>query len=145
MRGFDTQQTVTVQATLLPDGDDRDPVRPRRSTSAPPSSALSPGRAGDFTPVDLSAPGRSPAGRPPPWASGSPQHAELDLSAVARRFYQTHPDNYDQLVHLDRRRGHGDAFAYETTVANEIQGIGIDMFDAVARHSAAAAAACAAS
>ena len=55
---------------------------------------------------------------------------ELDLVAVRARFYQDHPDNYDQLViWTDTSLVTGNAFAFETTVANEIRGIGIDVYD----------------
>jgi hypothetical protein len=54
----------------------------------------------------------------------------IDLTAVSRKFYQTHPDRYDQLVTwTDARVLRGNTFAFETTVANEIRGIGTNVFD----------------
>ena len=59
--------------------------------------------------------------------------------ALSRKFYQSHPDNYDQLVLWTDAPLITDAFAYETTVKNEVQGIGVDTYDLVARTSAAPA------
>jgi len=53
-----------------------------------------------------------------------------DLVALTRKFYQTHADNFDQLVVWTDSAIVQDAFAYETTVANEIRGIGVDIYDA---------------
>ena len=56
--------------------------------------------------------------------------ADLDLVATARAFYQGHPDAYDQLVFwTDTGVVTSDTFAFETTVANAIQGIGTEIFD----------------
>jgi hypothetical protein len=49
--------------------------------------------------------------------------------ALGRKFYETHPDSYDQLVVWTDRRIITDAFAYEITVSNEIRGLGIDVYD----------------
>jgi hypothetical protein len=54
---------------------------------------------------------------------------EIDLVAVARRFYQEHPDLYDQLLIWTDTSLTTDAFAFETTVKNEIRGLGIDVYD----------------
>jgi len=55
--------------------------------------------------------------------------AQLDTVALSRRFYETHPDSYDQLVIWTDQVLTVSAFAYEVTVANEIAGIGLDRFD----------------
>ena len=59
---------------------------------------VSPGRTGDFTPVESERAGADAAAAAAPSASGSPTAPQLDTVAVARKFYRTHPDNYDQLV-----------------------------------------------
>jgi len=55
---------------------------------------------------------------------------ELDLPALAAKFYQTHGDEYDQLVMFSNfpfdLEG---AFAFELNIKNEIRGIGLDQFD----------------
>jgi hypothetical protein len=55
---------------------------------------------------------------------------QLDTVAVTKKFYQSHPDNYDQLVIWTDARLIQGAFAFEQTVANEVQGLGIPTFDA---------------
>ena len=90
---------------------------------------LSPGRTGEFVPVDLSANGPTGGGG---GAVGErfAEQAQLDTVEVARKFYQSHPDNYDQLVIWTDATVVDDAFAYEVTVANEMRGIGLSQFDA---------------
>jgi len=90
---------------------------------------LSPGRTGTFSVVNLSDAG--------PIAGGSgavgerfAEKAQLDTVEVARKFYRTHPDNYDQLVIWTDATVIDNAFAYESTVANEIRGIGVSTYDA---------------
>jgi len=128
VRGFDVSQTVTVQAVLLPDG----AVEVHFGTGIGLRNAVvgvSPGRTGQFQPVDLSASGTIPGGSN---AVGERFSAEsdIDLVALSKRFYQTHPDNFDQLVIFTNKTVvGGNTFAYESTVANEIGGIGIDQFN----------------
>jgi hypothetical protein len=127
VRGFDSTSTISVQATLLPSGTIE---MKYGATVAVPAAVvgLSPGRTAVFTPVNLSDAG--------PTAGGSgavgerfARQADLDTVAVARKFYRTHPDNYDQLVMWSDATLIQDAFAFESTVANEIQGIGQDVYD----------------
>jgi hypothetical protein len=127
VRGFDSTRTMTVQTTLFPGG----PVEVRFGAQIDLTQGivgLSPGRTGVFAPVDLAA-GRQSGGA---GAVGErfADEAELDLVSVARRFYQSHPDAYDQLVVWTDRSVVSDAFAFETTVANAIRGIGVEVYDA---------------
>lgn len=51
--------------------------------------------------------------------------------AIARKFHQTHPDDFDHLnlfLGFDYDLG-GNAWAYEINVKNEIQGIGLELLD----------------
>ena len=128
VRGFDKEQSVTVQASLLPNGN----VEVQFGQAIDLGTAvvaLSPGRAGRFSPLDLSASGPLTGGEAAALGERFSQAIDLDLQAVARRFYQSHPDGYDQLVLWTDVAVTEDAFAFETTVANEIHGIGIDVFD----------------
>jgi hypothetical protein len=130
VRGFDSTRTVTVQATLLPNGT----IEMIYGSSIALGDAivgLSPGRTGVFKPVNLSDAG------PTSGAGGAvgerfAQDAQLDLVALSNKFYQTHPDNYDQLVLWTDAPVVTDAFAFETTVKNEIRGIGVDTYDTAA-------------
>jgi hypothetical protein len=49
--------------------------------------------------------------------------------AVAKKFYATHPDSFDQILLWTDQPLIRDAFAYELTVANEVRGIGQEIFD----------------
>lgn len=126
VRGFESQRIVTAQATLLPDGIVE--VRVDDATTLPDAIVgLSPGQTTEFSPVDLSV-GAQGSG---PGAIGErfTQNAELDLVGASRRFYATHGDGFDQLVFWTDTRVVTDAFAFETTIANDIRGLGINLFD----------------
>jgi hypothetical protein len=127
VRGFDSSDTTTAQATLLPDGS----IEMRfASTIALPDAVvgLSPGNTGDFTPVDFTAQASTAGGGAAVGERFSAQ-PQLDSVSLARAFYTTHPDAYDQLVVWTDARVIQDAFAFEVTVANRIGGIGVGEFD----------------
>lgn len=127
VRGFDSVQATTVQVTLLPDGAIEikfgDAV-----TLLDAIVAVSPGRTGEFQAVNLSDQ-TVPGGR---GALGErfAESAGLDTVEISRAFYRSHGDDYDQLIIWTDARLLDDAFAYETTVANGIRGLGIQEFDA---------------
>lgn len=128
VRGFDSTRTTTVQVTLLPSGN----VEMKFSDAISLLDGIvgiSPGRTGFFTPVNLSDAGPTAGGT---GAVGErfAERGELDTVQIARKFYASHPDNYDQLIIWTDAPLIQDAFAYETTVANEIRGLGIDTYDA---------------
>jgi hypothetical protein len=124
VRGFDSTRTTTVQATLLPDGSVEMKFGDITLTDA--VVATSPGHTGDFATVDLSTGSGSGSG-----AVGErfAQANTLDTVAIAKKFYATHPDNFDQVLLWTDQPLIQDAFAYEVTVANEIRGIGQDVYD----------------
>ena len=126
VRGFDSQRTVTVQATLLPSGNIEMIFGSINLGDA--IVGLSPGHTGAFAPINLSDAGPTDGGS---GAVGErfAEDAQLDVVALARKFYRTHPDNYDQVVLWTDAPVITDAFAYETTVKNEVRGIGIDTYD----------------
>jgi hypothetical protein len=127
VRGFDSTSTVTAQATLLPDGT----IEMKYDAVALGDAVigLSPGHTGNFTPVNLSDTGPTGGGGSAVgerFAAGP----QLDTVALALKFYRSHPDSYDQLVLWTDTTVVTDAFAYELTVANEVRGIGVDVYDA---------------
>jgi hypothetical protein len=127
VRGFDLPRTTTVQATLLPSG----VIEMKFGATVNITDAivgLSPGRTGLFTTVNLSDPGPT-AGGAAAVGERFAQQAQLDLVELSRKFFRTHPDLYDQLVIWSDAPLITDAFAYETTIANEITGIGLDTFN----------------
>ena len=128
VRGFDSVRTTTAQVTLLPNGS----VEMKYSDAISLLDAIvgmSPGRTGFFQPVNLSDAGPTSGGG---GAVGErfAERGEMDTVQIARKFYASHPDNYDQLIIWTDAPLIQDAFAYETTVANEIRGLGIDTYDA---------------
>ena len=127
VRGFDTTRNVTVQATLLPNGN-IEMIYGATVTLGDAVVGLSPGRTGTFTTVNMSDSGPTDGGSA---AVGErfAQNAQVDLVAVTKKFYRSHNDNYDQLVLWSDAPVITDAFAYETTVKNEIRGIGVDTYD----------------
>ena len=127
VRGFESSSTVTAQATLLPNGSIE--MKYGDFDLGDAVVGVSPGRTGDFRAVNLSEAGTTGGGA---GAVGErfADERQLDLVALTRKFYRNHPDNYDQLVFWTDAAIIQDAFAYETTVANEIRGIGIDVYDA---------------
>jgi hypothetical protein len=129
VRGFDSTRTITTQMTLLPDGAIEMQFIDASVTLSDAVVGISPGRTGEFKSVNLSDQGPSSGG---PAAVGERFAArpQLDTVAVTRKFYTTHPDNYDQLVIWTDATLVQDAFAFEQTVANEVGGIGVAIFDA---------------
>jgi hypothetical protein len=130
VRGFDSQRSVTVQATLLPSGT-IDMIYGATIGVSDAIVGLSPGRTGTFKTVNLSDAGPTDGGSA---AVGErfAQQAQVDLVALTRKFYRSHDDNYDQLVLWSDAPVITDAFAYETTVKNEVRGLGIDTYDLAA-------------
>ncbi|HEV8392613.1 MAG TPA: hypothetical protein VGQ37_00005 [Vicinamibacterales bacterium] len=129
---FDSPRRTTFQTSLLPDGTIEMKFAPAATWSAVDGiTAVSPGRTSAFTPVDLSTTSTaSPAGNSGAVGERFAQRASLDLVAAARKFYSTHADLFDQLVvWTDDVMTPEDAFAFESTVANNITGIGVDIFD----------------
>ena len=125
VRAFDSTRSVTAQATLLPDGS----VEMKFSDAINIGDSIvgiSPGHTTDVAIADLSTGSGSGSGA---IAERFAQANSVDTFAVAKKFYQTHPDNYDQIVLWTDQPLIRDAFAYEVTVANEIRGIGQDIYD----------------
>jgi hypothetical protein len=83
---------------------------------------------GGITGVDLSAAtGQTSAGA---LAESFSTSASLDTVAIARRFYQTHGDEFEQLVIFSNKRFlEQGTIAYESTIKNMIGGIGDPIID----------------
>ena len=125
VKGFDSQRTATVQASLFPDGSIE--MSFGAITLGDAVVALGPGRTGDFTPLDLSVP--KPATGTGALGERFAASATIDTVAVGKKFYSTHPDRYDQILIWTDQPLIQDAFAYEITVSNDIRGIGQDVYD----------------
>ena len=128
VRGFDSTRAITTQVSLFPGGN----IEMHYIDAAGLTDVvvgLSPGETGEFRPVNLSDPGPTDGG-PSSLGERFATSAQLDSVAVSKAFYATHPDEYDQLVIWTDARLIADSFAFEQTVANEVDGIGIPIFDA---------------
>jgi hypothetical protein len=128
VRGFDSQRSITTQMTLLPDGTIEFVYGSETTGLSDAVVGVSPGRTGEFTPVNLSDAGPSGGGA----AVGErfAARAQLDTVALLQKFFRTHPDNYDQILIWTDAPLIQDAFAYETTIANDVRGLGVQIFDA---------------
>jgi hypothetical protein len=122
---------VNVQLRLAADGS----IDVVYGATVNPTSAVvgvSPGETGIFSAVNLSA---VPASGTIPGGSGAigerfSSRQELDFVAMTRKFYESHGDDFDQLViFTNTRTTEQGTFAFEFTVANEISGIGLDLYD----------------
>jgi hypothetical protein len=92
---------------------------------------VSPGMTGIFKPVDVSAAAATPiSGGSGAVGERFAPTQELDFPALTRKFYQSHGDDFDQfVVWTNVRTTAAGTFAFEFTVANEITGIGVDIYD----------------
>jgi hypothetical protein len=123
---FGSTRTTTVQSTLLPDGTIE--FKYDSSTNVPDAViGVSPGHTADFSAADLSVP--SPSSATGAIAERFAGQSDLDTIAVGQKFYATHPDNFDQILMWSDQQLIKGAFAYEVTAANEIRGIGVDIYD----------------
>ena len=125
--GFESQSTTTVQVSLLSTGAIEMTFDPEVGLGEA-IVGLSPGRTTGFESVDLSA-AAGAAGGAAAVGERFALRGELDTVAVARKFLQTHPDAYDQVVIWTDQPVLFDAFAYEITIGNRIQGIGQAIYD----------------
>ena len=125
VRGFNSMRTVTAQATLLPDGS----VEMKFSDAINIGDAvvgISPGLTPDVAILDLSNGTGSGGGA---IVERFAQANAIDPFAVAKKFYATHPDGFDQILLWTDQPLIRDAFAYEVNIKNEVRGIGQGIFD----------------
>ena len=92
---------------------------------------VSPGTTGIFTPVDVSTASTTPtSGGTGAVGERFAAQQELDFVALGKQFYRSHNDDFDQLVvFANSRTTAAGTFAFEFTVANEVTGIGVDIYD----------------
>jgi hypothetical protein len=124
--GFESQKTMTTQATLLPNGSIEFRFGAANLTDG--IVALSPGRTEVFEPIDLSV-AAAPAAAAVAFGEEFISTPSLDLVAAARRFYAAHPDNFEQLVFWTDIAVIRDAFAFHAPVQNSISGVGVGSFN----------------
>jgi hypothetical protein len=135
---FERTDKNTFQVTLWADGRIDFVYGSELSTNiAEGVVGIAPGSGtGGVTAVDFS----SSAGvsGPAALAESFNENDDLDTVAVARKFYATHRDDYDELVvFTNRRLVASGTFAYEQTVSNSDAGIGDDIFNFSSRYGSA--------
>jgi len=134
---FDNTGRVTAQATLLPGGS----VEMRfdsGTTLRDAIVALSPGATSAFAALDLSAASASTGGGAGAVGERFASERSFDLAGASQVFYSEFGDNYDQLVFwTDTRVTDADTFAFESTVKNQIRGIGQSSVDLAAEYGSA--------
>ncbi len=125
---FDQSDKNTFQVTLWSDG--RIDFVYGEVTRALEEGAVgvAPGGGGALTAIDFSS--AANASGPGALVEGFRSEDALDTVAVARKFYLTHPDDYQQLVvYTSRRLTASNTFAFQQTVKNPDQGIGAAVVD----------------
>jgi hypothetical protein len=92
---------------------------------------VSPGATGIFKTVDVSqAATAGTSGGSGAVGERFAASQEMDFVALGRRFYQSHGDDFDQIIIFSNTRTtERGVFAFEFTVANEVSGIGVDIYD----------------
>jgi hypothetical protein len=127
--GFEDPVTVTAQAVIARDG--KIDIKVASATTRKDAIVgVSPGATSVYKPVDLTASASGDvAGGAGAVGERFASSDDVDLVALAKKFYETHADSYDQLMVWTDRKLITDAFAYEVTVANDIRGLGIDIYD----------------
>jgi hypothetical protein len=90
---------------------------------------LSPGATRSVSPADLSE--SQPSGTSGALAERFSETEKADLVSVASRFLAGHPDVFDQLVVYTTRPMNPlpGSLAFEVNVRNEVEGIGLELFD----------------
>ncbi len=121
---------VNVQVRLGSDGS----IEFIYGSAVAPTSAVvgvSPGETGIFAAVDVStASAGGLAGGSGAIGERFSAQTDFDFVAMTKKFYQAHNDDFDQLVMFtNTRTTKTGTFAFEFTVANEVQGIGVDTYD----------------
>jgi hypothetical protein len=140
VRVFDSTRLATFQTSLLPDGSiEMKYAGGSMWTATDGIAAISPGRTTAFAPVDLSTTSSGTiAGNSGAIGERFAERPDLDLVALAQKFYRTHGDLYDHLVvWTDEVMTPEGAFSFEVTVANNISGIGVDIFNGASQFGSA--------
>ena len=128
---FDTNSNrINVQLRLGTDGS-IDVLYGATVSASAAIVGVSPGETGIFNPVDIStSAGATLAGGSGAIGERFSTETELDFVALTKKFYQTHGDDFDQIVlYTNARTTARGTFAFEFTVANEVTGIGLDLYD----------------
>ena len=137
---FDSTRRATFQTSFFPDGSiEMKYAAAPTWTATDGIAAIAPGSTTAFAAVDLTTAGsRTLTSNGGAIGERFSMRPDLDLVALARKFYRTHGDAYDQLiVWTDDVMTPEGAFSFESTVANDVSGIGVDRFNESAQFGSA--------
>ena len=126
---YGSTRRATTQVTLLPSGAIE--MQFSRLTSINDAIvAIGPGNTSNFLPGDLTGGIAGDSGT----AIGERYTSQSDLDTVStlQRFFTAQPDEFDNVVIFADSSVITEGFAYELTVANAIQGLNIEAFNASA-------------
>ena len=129
---FGSNLRATFQIALSVDGTiDMRYADTSRFTANDAVVGISPGHTEEFLPVNLSTAATAAIeGNTGALGERFVGQPDINLLALARKFYHTHSDIYDQLVvWTDTRVGPENTWAYEFTISNDISGIGLGRYD----------------
>src|SRR5262249_53934059 len=129
---FDSTRRATFQTSFFPDGSiEMKYAAASAFTASDGIAAISPGNTANFMPTDLStATSARFSGAASAIGERFSLRPDLDLVTLAQKFYRTHGDLYDQLiVWTDDVMTPEGAFSFEATVANDVSGIGVDLYN----------------
>jgi hypothetical protein len=129
---FDSTRRATFQTSFFPDGSiEMKYAAASTLTASDGVVAISPGATTAFRPIDLSTTTSATfSGAASAIGERFSLRPDLDLVALAQKFYRTHGDLYDQLiVWTDEVMTPEGSFSFEATVANDVSGIGVDIFN----------------
>lgn len=128
IREYGSSREASFQVALFPDGSFDLAYESVNVTSGIVGWSAG-GAVSAMSIVDLSAASGTLSGPQAERFSRSNEN-EVDVTAVARKFYETHGDDYQQLVVFTNFPYNlEDAFAYELNIKNSIQGINLEIFD----------------
>lgn len=125
---YGSRRSATAQVSVFPSGV-IEFQSSGRTTMTEAIVGVSPGRNAAFAPIDLSTAGaKGEAGS----AVGErfTARSELDTVSALKRFLTVYPDDFNNVVLFTDSRILRDGFAYELTIANAIEGINMELFDA---------------
>ena len=127
VRAYGSPRAATAQVTLLPDGTIEMELS-ARTTIGDAVVGISPGGTSKFMAVDLN--GETPVNAEEE-AVGErfTTRSELDTVAVTRRFLAAHPDDFDSVIIFTDTELLTEAFAYQLSISNAIQGLNMPLFD----------------
>jgi hypothetical protein len=129
---YGSPRSATVQLVLLADGTIEVHMS-AHTTSKTAIVGISPGATSEFTVADFSQ-GTALSSSSGAIGERFTTDSNIDTVATTRRFLATHPDEFDNIVIFTDTPLVADAFAYQLSISNSIQGLNLGQFDSSAAY-----------